>query len=119
MAVEIKVPSVGESVTEATIGRWLKPNGAAVKADEPVVELLAAVQARAPAPPAAAEPPAKPQPAPPPAPARAAEPPPAPAGRETRQRMSAIRQRIAERLLAAQQNAAILTTFNEADLSAV
>jgi 2-oxoglutarate dehydrogenase E2 component (dihydrolipoamide succinyltransferase) len=33
--------------------------------------------------------------------------------------MSAIRQRIAERLVAAQQTAAILTTFNEADLSAV
>jgi 2-oxoglutarate dehydrogenase E2 component (dihydrolipoamide succinyltransferase) len=39
--------------------------------------------------------------------------------RETRQKMSTVRQRIAERLLAAQQNAAILTTFNEADLSAV
>ena len=39
--------------------------------------------------------------------------------RETRQRMSAIRQRIAERLLASQNTAAILTTFNEADLSAV
>ena len=39
------------------------------------------------------------------------------ARRETRQRMTPIRQRIAERLLAAQQNAAILTTFNEADLS--
>jgi 2-oxoglutarate dehydrogenase E2 component (dihydrolipoamide succinyltransferase) len=39
--------------------------------------------------------------------------------RETRQRMSSIRQRIAERLVAAQQSAAILTTFNEADLSAV
>ena len=33
--------------------------------------------------------------------------------------MTPIRQRIAERLLAAQQNAAILTTFNEADMSAV
>jgi 2-oxoglutarate dehydrogenase E2 component (dihydrolipoamide succinyltransferase) len=44
----------------------------------------------------------------------------APAGaRETRQRMSSIRQRIAERLVAAQHAAAILTTFNEADLSAV
>jgi 2-oxoglutarate dehydrogenase E2 component (dihydrolipoamide succinyltransferase) len=41
------------------------------------------------------------------------------AARETRKRMSTIRQRIAERLVAAQQNAAILTTFNEADLSAV
>ena len=41
------------------------------------------------------------------------------AGRETRKRMSTIRQRIAERLLQAQQSAAILTTFNEADMSAV
>jgi 2-oxoglutarate dehydrogenase E2 component (dihydrolipoamide succinyltransferase) len=40
-------------------------------------------------------------------------------GRETRQRVSAIRQRIADRLIAAQQTAAILTTFNEADMSAV
>jgi 2-oxoglutarate dehydrogenase E2 component (dihydrolipoamide succinyltransferase) len=40
-------------------------------------------------------------------------------GRQTRQRMSPIRARIAERLLAVQQNAAILTTFNEADLSRV
>ena len=39
--------------------------------------------------------------------------------RETRQRMSAIRQRIAERLLASQNNTATLTTFNEADMSAV
>jgi 2-oxoglutarate dehydrogenase E2 component (dihydrolipoamide succinyltransferase) len=39
--------------------------------------------------------------------------------RETRQRMSSIRQRIAERLVAAQHTAAILTTFSEADLSAV
>jgi len=39
--------------------------------------------------------------------------------RETRQRMSAIRQRIAERLLAAQKQTASLTTFNEADLSAI
>jgi len=44
---------------------------------------------------------------------------PAPAVREKRQRMSAIRQRIADRLVAAQQTAAILTTFNEADMSAV
>jgi 2-oxoglutarate dehydrogenase E2 component (dihydrolipoamide succinyltransferase) len=39
--------------------------------------------------------------------------------RETRQRMTPIRARIAERLLAAQQNAAILTTFNEVDMSRV
>jgi 2-oxoglutarate dehydrogenase E2 component (dihydrolipoamide succinyltransferase) len=40
-------------------------------------------------------------------------------GGESRQRMSTLRQRIAERLVAARQTAAILTTFNEADLSAV
>jgi 2-oxoglutarate dehydrogenase E2 component (dihydrolipoamide succinyltransferase) len=46
-------------------------------------------------------------------------PPVQPGARETRQRMTTIRQRIAERLLAAQQSAAILTTFNEADMSAI
>ena len=51
--------------------------------------------------------------------ATAVLPQPAPTGRETRKRMSTIRQRIAERLLQAQQSAAILTTFNEADMSAV
>jgi 2-oxoglutarate dehydrogenase E2 component (dihydrolipoamide succinyltransferase) len=38
---------------------------------------------------------------------------------ERRERMSTVRQRIAEKLVAAQQTAAILTTFNEADMSAV
>src|SRR3954468_24295678 len=37
--VEIRVPALGESVTEATIGRWFKQAGEAVAADEPVVEL--------------------------------------------------------------------------------
>ncbi len=46
-------------------------------------------------------------------------PPPEPAERLTRVPMTPIRQRIAERLLEAQQNAAILTTFNEIDLSHV
>jgi 2-oxoglutarate dehydrogenase E2 component (dihydrolipoamide succinyltransferase) len=39
MATEIRVPTLGESVTEATIGRWFKKTGDAVKADEPLVEL--------------------------------------------------------------------------------
>jgi len=39
MSIEIKVPTLGESVTEATIARWLKKAGDAVSADEPVVEL--------------------------------------------------------------------------------
>jgi 2-oxoglutarate dehydrogenase E2 component (dihydrolipoamide succinyltransferase) len=217
MAAEITVPSVGESVTEGTIGRWLKADGAAVRANEPVCELetdkatqevmapadgvlriavpegqkvaigavigrieekaattapAAAPPARdgskAPVPPVPARPagvalspaarqmaatqgidtgqltgtgrggritkedvvkfrqehPAPAPEAPPPAAPVAALPPapeakPAAEGRETRQRMTPIRQRIAERLLDAQQNAAILTTFNEIDLSQV
>ena len=39
MSVEIKVPVLGESVVEATVARWMKAAGEAVKADEPVVEL--------------------------------------------------------------------------------
>jgi pyruvate/2-oxoglutarate dehydrogenase complex dihydrolipoamide acyltransferase (E2) component len=39
MASEIKVPTLGESVTEATVARWLKQPGEAVEIDEPVVEL--------------------------------------------------------------------------------
>ena len=37
--MEIKVPTLGESVTEATVGQWFKKEGDAVKADEPLVEL--------------------------------------------------------------------------------
>ncbi len=36
---QIKVPALGESVTEATVAKWLKKEGDSVKADEPVVEL--------------------------------------------------------------------------------
>ncbi len=39
MSIEIRVPSLGESVSEATVGKWFKKPGEAVKADEPVVEL--------------------------------------------------------------------------------
>src|SRR5438045_6991088 len=39
MPVDIKVPSVGESVVEGTIARWLKKDGDTVRADEPVLEL--------------------------------------------------------------------------------
>jgi 2-oxoglutarate dehydrogenase E2 component (dihydrolipoamide succinyltransferase) len=203
MAVDIKVPSVGESITEGTIARWLKKNGDVVRADEPLFELetdkatgevaapaagrlvitaregqtvpvgavVGRIEEGAAAPAPEARPPAAPRDgaAPPPKPearaaAEEAKPPspaarqlaadagvdprqlagsgrggrvikedvlrhleqqpappkpPPPAGRETRQKMSAIRQRIAERLVAAQRDAAILTTFNEADMTAV
>ncbi|HZT80780.1 MAG TPA: biotin/lipoyl-containing protein, partial [Gemmataceae bacterium] len=196
MAVEVKVPSVGESITEGTIARWLKKDGETVRAEEPLFELetekattevaapasgalritvpegktvavgsvVAQIEEGATAPAATAVPPPASEPEPRVSPAARrlaaetgvdvrqvkgtgrdgvilkedvqahaeqrpapAEPPPAkpqaarPAAgeRETRQRMSAIRQRIAERLLASQKTTATLTTFNEADLSAV
>ncbi|WP_165250613.1 2-oxoglutarate dehydrogenase complex dihydrolipoyllysine-residue succinyltransferase [Paludisphaera soli] len=74
-------------------------SGASAKAAEPATS-PAPAEAKAPAPPA-----------PKPAPAKE--------GRETRERMSGLRQRIAQRLVEAQQTAAILTTFNEVDMTRV
>lgn len=183
----ITIPTVGESITEGTLVRWLKKDGESVRADEPILELeTEKASTEVPAPAAGklciktaegtrvaigatvgeierdgAATPAKPAPpegedkkppdAPPtkhedkPAPServgrpfqadaatttaplapenRPAETPSAwkgrPTERESRQRMSAIRQRIAERLLVSQQSTASLTTFNEADMSAI
>jgi 2-oxoglutarate dehydrogenase E2 component (dihydrolipoamide succinyltransferase) len=39
MPTEIKIPAVGESITEVTIAKWLKADGAAVKRDEVIAEL--------------------------------------------------------------------------------
>ena len=39
MAFEIRVPTLGESISEATIGKWLKKIGDTVEVDEPIVEL--------------------------------------------------------------------------------
>ncbi len=84
--------------------------------------------APSPAPAAAEAPPAPapkteaPKPAPAPQPQAAAKPAPAskPAeGRVTRKKMSPLRRKIADQLVSAQQTAAILTTFNECDMSAV
>ncbi|QTL05842.1 2-oxoglutarate dehydrogenase complex dihydrolipoyllysine-residue succinyltransferase [Aquabacter sp. L1I39] len=216
MATEIRVPTLGESVTEATIGKWFKKPGDAVKADEPLVELetdkvtvevpapaagvlseiiakdgetvgvgalLGAIAeggaAAAPAAPKAEAPKAAPAPAPaaPAAPAKAAPgaengpavsrlaaesgvspagvagsgkdgrvtkgdmlaaiasgaaaPAPAPvsvprvasapadAAREERVKMTKLRQTIARRLKDAQNTAAMLTTFNDVDMTAV
>jgi len=216
MATEIRVPTLGESVTEATVAKWLKKVGDSVERDEPLVELEtdkvtlevnaaasgtlseiaadegsnvevggllgtigdgAAKPAAKKAEPKKAEP--KPVAAPQPAPAapvalersgpavrklveergidvaglegtgkdgrltkadvmaRAEAPKPAPAApapapraearpetprpageRERRVRMTRLRQRIAERLKEAQNTAAMLTTFNEIDMSA-
>ena len=211
MTIQIRVPQMGESVTEGVISRWLKAEGESVAIDEPVVEVEtdkitvevpapgAGVLARrsvevgatvgvgqtlgeidesatpragngkpatSPAPAAAAAAPAHaasdaaagpaarleaartgvdisqvagsarggritkddvvraatPTPTPAPAPAPAA---PAPVvartsgEREERKPMSPLRKRVAERLIEAQNTYAILTTFNEIDMSAV
>jgi 2-oxoglutarate dehydrogenase E2 component (dihydrolipoamide succinyltransferase) len=50
--MDVVIPALGESVTEATIGQWLKKVGEAVKADEPIVSLetdKVAVEVNAPA----------------------------------------------------------------------
>ncbi len=39
MATDVTIPPLGESITEATVGQWLKQPGEAVKADEPIVSL--------------------------------------------------------------------------------
>ena len=39
MAEKITVPTLGESITEATVSKWLKSQGEKVSADEPLVEL--------------------------------------------------------------------------------
>jgi 2-oxoglutarate dehydrogenase E2 component (dihydrolipoamide succinyltransferase) len=208
MATEIRVPTLGESVSEATIGRWFKKPGEAVKADEPLLELetdkvtlevnapaagvlaeivanegdtvgvgallgnIGAGSGAAAAPAAAAAPKAEaPKAAPAPAPAAAkssdngpavarmaaetginpaavagsgkdgrvtkgdmlaamATPAPAPvalrapstpvdSAREERVRMTKLRQTIARRLKEAQNSAAMLTTFNEVDMTEV
>jgi 2-oxoglutarate dehydrogenase E2 component (dihydrolipoamide succinyltransferase) len=186
MKVDIKVPTSGESVVEATIGAILKPSGSLVKADEELLELetdklnqviyspaagrvelsvksgdvvkigqtigaidTSAASAEAPAPAPAKPAPEKPKPevkkAPPPAPASmpaarkkvdeaigemtaqpslpkaAPQPQPAPRtiGRETRKKMTKLRRVIAERLVQVKNQTAMLTTFNEVDMSGV
>ena len=205
MAKEIRVPALGESVTEATIAKWFKNVGDAVKADEPMVELETdKVTVEVPAPASgkltsiaaaagttvnvgallgtieegaagAAAKPAAAAPVAAPAPAKIAEPvkaeaplspavrkivtenkldptaipatgrdgrltkgdvieqltrpaaapaslpaaAPAPSGGEERVKMSRLRLTIARRLKEAQNTAAMLTTFNEVDMSAV
>src|SRR5947208_16740413 len=39
MSVSVRMPQLGESVTEGTVTRWLKHEGDAVKADEPLLEV--------------------------------------------------------------------------------
>ena len=164
--VEIKVPAAGESITSANIASWRKKDGDRVEKGEILVSLdtdkvsndleapvsgtlailvpegeeVAIGKVIAKVTPGGAAP-AKPQAeAPSPAPAKEASPAPRPKpdlavvsapaepekpsapvteGRTTRKKMSMLRRKIATHLVNAQQTAAILTTFNEVDMSAV
>src|SRR5207245_1732402 len=110
---EIRVPTLGESVTEATIGRWFKKAGDAVAVDEPLVELetdKVTIEV-----PAASAPTPGNQPA---ASVQVRAPSPADdAAREERVKMTRLRQTIARRLKDVQNTAAMLTTFNEVDMT--
>jgi 2-oxoglutarate dehydrogenase E2 component (dihydrolipoamide succinyltransferase) len=199
MPVEVRVPVLGESVVEATVGAWLKHEGEAVEAGEPIVQLetekvnvdvsadqagvLSAVTANegetvhpgdvlATIEESAQPAPAAPPPRAAPAPAEIERPHASPVARrmaeehgldltrvqgtgtggrvtredverivqptaraeperqvqtpsvngqrpETRMRMSRRRQTIASRLVEAQRTAAMLTTFNEVDMTAI
>ena len=146
MNVEIKVPPLGESVAEARIGNLLKSSGTSVRADEEIVELetekvnqvlyapaagilrftvkvgdtvrpgqtIGVIETGAPAspPPPAEKKADAPKPASPAAPA-------ASSGRTTRKKMSALRRVIAQKLVEVKNQTAMLTTFNEVDLSRV
>ena len=105
---------IGAVVGNITEGAAAAAPGAA---PAPVPAAPAAVEAPKPAAPApVAEAPA-PAPAPTPKPAPKAAP--APEGRTTRKKMSPLRRKIADQLVNAQQTAAILTTFNECDMSSL
>ncbi len=103
------------------------PGGRITKEDvlRSVGDVAPAAVVAAPAPPTPPTPAPAPRPAPAPAPARSAQPAapspqPVASGRpEERQRLSRRRQTIAKRLVEAQHNAAMLTTFNEVDMTAV
>ncbi len=164
--VEIKVPAAGESITSANIAAWRKKDGDRVEKGEILVSLetdkvsndleapvsgtlrilvpegeevaigkvIAKITPGATAAPSAAPQAAAPAPAVVPSPAprpvpdltvvsapAAPEKPSAPVieGRTTRKKMSMLRRKIATHLVNAQQTAAILTTFNEVDMTAV
>lgn len=120
VAVGSSVGSIDETaVAAAAPAPAAAPVAAApAPAPAPAPEVKAEAAAPAPAPKAEPAPAPKaeaPKAAPAPAPAAA----PKPEGRTSRKRMSPLRKKIADQLVNAQQTAAILTTFNEADMSGV
>jgi len=113
--LKIKVAEGAEVPIGSTVAE-IEPGAAAPKKAE-VTEKKTEAKAETPAPKAAPAPAGTPSPIPQtPAPAA---PKAQPEGRVTRRKLSPLRRKIALQLVSAQQNAAILTTFNEVDMSAV
>ena len=108
-------------VIGAVVGQIAEGAAAAAPAPAPAPAPAAeaAKPAQAPAAPAAEAPKPVPAAAPAPKPAPAPKAAPAPEGRVTRKKMTPLRKKIADQLVSAQQTAAILTTFNECDMSGI
>jgi 2-oxoglutarate dehydrogenase E2 component (dihydrolipoamide succinyltransferase) len=104
-------------VIGAVVGNITEGAAAAAPAAAPAPAPAAPAVVEAPKPAAPAPVAEAPKPAPVPAPAPKAAP--APEGRTTRKKMSPLRRKIADQLVNAQQTAAILTTFNECDMSSL
>ena len=152
MKVPIKVPSVGESVVEATIGSILKQDGAQVRADEEILELetekvnqvvyapaagtlhlivkqgdrvqvgqeIGSIDSSGKQQAAAPEKKEIRKSAPPPPPKQEKrEEAPVVSSDGTRKKMSTLRKTIAQRLVQVKNETAMLTTFNEVDLSII
>jgi 2-oxoglutarate dehydrogenase E2 component (dihydrolipoamide succinyltransferase) len=117
---EVKIGQAVATIDTAVTAAVPAPTAAA---PAPAKETAPAPKAAEPAKPAAAAPApvakAAPAPAPVAKPAAPAPKPLAPGERQTRRKLSPLRQRIAQRLVSAQHEAAMLTTFNEVDMSAV
>ncbi len=124
--------AAGETVQVGdVVGRIAEAEGAVEAAPEPVKPQPEPAEPPAPEPPAPEPPPAAPEPTPQPklVSQPAPEPPPAPKPAPVvsqpdlpgtrREKMTRLRQRIAERMVEAQRTAAILTTFNEIDMTGV
>jgi 2-oxoglutarate dehydrogenase E2 component (dihydrolipoamide succinyltransferase) len=106
-------------VIGAVVGNITEGAAAAAPAVAPAPAPAAPVAVEAPKPAAPAPVAGAPKPAPAPAPKPAPKAAPAPEGRTTRKKMSPLRRKIADQLVNAQQTAAILTTFNECDMSSL
>ncbi|NDH74596.1 MAG: 2-oxoglutarate dehydrogenase complex dihydrolipoyllysine-residue succinyltransferase [Rhodobacteraceae bacterium] len=106
VAVDVMVPTLGESVSEATVSTWFKQVGDTVQQDEMLCELETdKVSVEVPAPASGTAPRA---------PVSADD-----APREERVKMTRLRQTIAKRLKDSQNTAAMLTTYNEVDMTEV